>query len=542
MSSEAGESDLPRVLVWASVLAAVALGAVLRFAQLPQRGLIYWDEGKFALEGIRLQAATGMLIGHHAYALAGKAVGTAKPGHALLIALAYSVFGVHASSSLYLDAALSVAGIGVAYFLGNRLFGCWAGIAGALLLAVSEYDVIYARSALSESDASTLFLVAVLVWLWRAAPRASADIRGRCPYAGDIIAAGIVMGAAFSVNYRLIVYIAVAVAIDIIVFRRRGEWMRPAARLFLWVAGLATVPIIWQIAGIFAANHGVTLFRSELNGTPQTYLSEVAYQLHGGKQSVIHFTPLPYLQWWIVRQGWLASALLLAAFLYAARRRTFPWLLCSALLVLPYVVWVFAPFNVPRNLSPALPFASMLAGAALVELPDFMRRYSRLAFAVAAILLAIMGSAMSWRLTNVQSGFAAASRYVETRGHNRVLTSSEIEAFYFRGSGRYCDSAPFPLRRVDLKAYIRAGYTYAIFDRHRETALVALVMRRLRPIAHFSALGINNIGENLIRSENGRAPHANLPYEYVRVYDLTGLHLVASGHATTSRCNRDHVI
>ncbi|MGH2442745.1 MAG: hypothetical protein ACRDFX_06240 [Chloroflexota bacterium] len=38
----------------ATLIAIVALGAALRFSFLTDRGLIYWDEAKFALEGIRL--------------------------------------------------------------------------------------------------------------------------------------------------------------------------------------------------------------------------------------------------------------------------------------------------------------------------------------------------------------------------------------------------------------------------------------------------------------------------------------------------------
>ena len=143
----------------------LVLAAVLRLHSLSGRGLLYWDEAKFSLEGVRLEAYLQAIFGHPALLTAGKSVGTAKPTHALLIALSYAVFGIHDYAPLYMDAVASVVGVALAYFLGKRLFGPIPGLVGALFLAVSEYDVIYARSALSESDADALFLAGVLLWV-----------------------------------------------------------------------------------------------------------------------------------------------------------------------------------------------------------------------------------------------------------------------------------------------------------------------------------------------------------------------------------------
>ena len=107
-------------------VAAVALilvaAAVLRFAELPARGLIYWDEGKFLLEVVRLETALRILAGAHASLPAGKAIGTAKPTHALLIALSFALFGVHDYAALLLSAfAGVVAGLGLVSLAGFGL-------------------------------------------------------------------------------------------------------------------------------------------------------------------------------------------------------------------------------------------------------------------------------------------------------------------------------------------------------------------------------------------------------------------------------------
>ncbi len=147
------------------LLGILALAALLRFDQLGQRGLIYWDEGKFALEGVRMLAYLQSWFGQHFYSWVGKSVGTAKPTHALLIGLSYAIFGIHDYAALYMDAFFSVLEVAVLYLLARKLFGPSVALIATLFLAVSEYDVIYARSALSESDADLLFLIGVFVWI-----------------------------------------------------------------------------------------------------------------------------------------------------------------------------------------------------------------------------------------------------------------------------------------------------------------------------------------------------------------------------------------
>src|SRR5947209_2100450 len=129
------------------LLPAVLLTAgILRFHALSQRGLVYWDEAKFALEGLRLLAGTQAALGAHISPLAGKAIGTAKPTHALLIALSYAVLGTQDRAPLFLDAVCSCLEIVVLYLLGRRFFGPVVALLAALFLAVSRYDIIYAPS------------------------------------------------------------------------------------------------------------------------------------------------------------------------------------------------------------------------------------------------------------------------------------------------------------------------------------------------------------------------------------------------------------
>ena len=531
----------------ASLAAILGLAALLRFYALPQRGFIYWDEAKFALEGIRVQAALQALLGSHVSLVVGKAVGTAKPTHALLIGLAYGLFGVHDYAPLLLNAAASVAAVALLYLIARRLFGPLIGLLAALFLAVSQYDIIYARSALSESDANVFLLAGLLIWLagWEWSPSAPEPRRarsdeGRMQYAPT--PAGVLMGIAFTTNYRLIVYIVAAVAFDLVWSWRQAGWRRAGWRALGWLGGLAVAPLLWQLVDLITRARGLALFRSEITGRPTSYLGQAFFQLHEGKQSVLRFQPLLYLQWYVVREGWPMSLLILLGLALALWRRSFPWLVLGTLVIVPYLVYVFAPFVVPRNLDATLPFASTLAAAALWSTLGRLRS-SRLAVrltVVAALLLALLGAAFSWRLTATRSGFAQAASYVRQHGNGRALTSSEIVTFYLRGSGPYCNAPRLTKPVSRLASDIAVGYHYAVVDGYG-WVVTRFVRDHMQRVARFLASGHLSLDENLIRSENSHPPSTSTPHPYVDVYRLDARPVPTDPPVPPDVCDRNRV-
>lgn len=546
------ESSLIPTLIMLGVL---AIAALLRFVQLSQRGLIYWDEAKFALEGERMHAYIQSYFGSNVPLTIGKTVGTAKPTHALLIGLAYFIFGIHDYVPMFMDAFASLVSIGLAYVIGRRLFGPWAAVIGALFLAVSEYDVIYARSALSESDANALFLAAFLCWVidW---DRVAAVLPNARAFPSRLLVIGAVLaGASFTANYRLVVYIVALVGFDLVWTWKESGWRPAFRRLIPWIGGLAAVPVAWQILDIIARVNGHVLFRSEVNvlvksggtvlfknvseGGPEWYLVQALFQLHGGKQSIIHFNPLIYLQWFVLREGWGIALLVLIGLYFALRTRVFPWLALATVVVIPYLIYTFAPFIVPRNLDAALPFACLLAAAALVTLAERLPRdlLRRSALIVAGCIIAGFAASQSWHLRHEHSGFALAANYVKHRG-GRALTANEIMVFYLPGSpsGTRCDAPPVPYSLRKLSADRHAGYSYAVLDQ-QSTPAQRYISSHGRLVASYPAFGALNIGENPISTENGNAPNTGM-HEMVNVYDISGLHLPRPT-ATPDKCYRN---
>src|SRR5579884_2294800 len=312
---------------------ALAVGAVLRFYSLEQRGLIYWDEAKFALEGVRLQVALQDLFGAHLPLVAGKAIGTAKPSNALLYGVADGIVGVHDYTPLLFNALCSTLAIGIVYLLGRRLFSPAVGLVAALLLATSTFDIIYARSALTESDAGLIFLAATLVWTFAWGRVADRKERVEVRYLLPLFVAGLLLGASFTCNYRLAVYAGVLVGFDLLwTLVRSWAWL--PARALAWFAGLAVVPVLWQVIGIVAQQHGAVLFRSEKTAQPQQYWGQVLERVNLLGSSAATFD-WQQLQWYAQRQGGLMLVLLALGLAAVLWFRSFSWLALAALVAVP---------------------------------------------------------------------------------------------------------------------------------------------------------------------------------------------------------------
>jgi len=568
----------------------LVIAAVLRFASLDQRGLIYWDEAKFALEGLRLHAYIQSWFGSSPVD-AGKTIGTAKPTHALLIALAYFVLGVHTYSPLFLNAFCSVVAVGVVFLIGRRLFGPWVGLVAALLLAVSEYDVIYARSALSESDANLLFLLAVFFWVidWErlvaavsefkvqgskinggpgspgAQAVAATDPSASNTHTSDrrsigptrmLILSGLLAGLAFTANYRLGIYVLVLVVFDLVWVVREYGFRAIIRRFTSWLPSCAAVPLLWQLADLIARGSGHVLFRSEVNivvnsgkslilksaqqNQPEYYLQQALFQLHGSKGSAgLHFDPGIYLQWFFVREGWVIPILLVAGLVMAIRFRQLAWMALASLVVFPYVVYVFAPYVVPRNLDAAIPFVCLLSAAALVtaaeRIPrDLVRRVTVVGLGCA---IAVYGGVLTWRLTGERSGIAQAAAYVQSHG-GKALSSNEIMVWYLPGpaTGTTCLAPGLPSTKPQLAADRAAGYRYAETETI-DHGMAAWLAGYAKLVGRWPAWGNIKIGENPVGTENGYPPVQNP--EYVMLYDLKGLALPPPGNASVTQCIRN---
>jgi 4-amino-4-deoxy-L-arabinose transferase-like glycosyltransferase len=518
------------------LLPILLAAAVLRLDGLRNRGLVYWDEGKFALEGIRLLSVLRAFPAIGATSIAGKAVGTAKPMHALFIAAAYQLGGVHDSAPLFLDASASIVGVAVLYLFTTDLFNRRVGLVAATLLAVSGYDLVYARSALSESDATLLYLVSVWLW-WRAFYRTEGATATRL-----MLASGVALGAAFTTNYRISVYACPLAVFAILATIRSKEGPRRAYLTFIGGVATLMLPILWECIGLFARSHGVVLFRSEITNRPTTYWSEVVYQIHGGKQAAFRFDPLLYLRWYVIRQGWLMSILTVFGIVSCILRRTLAHRLTLSLVVAPFALFTFAAFIVPRNLDAMLPMCSILAALGLIDCLDAV--VPRAAFGasliVTTISIAIVCASLAVSLLTVRSGFVRAALALQRVRTNDAIIDDEVMEFYLRDSGVGCDGQRLPNHIGGLRADVASGARFAFVTSTSHVA-AAYLAHHAPLIARFHILGNAYTAEDLISSENGLAPTTG-GQEWISMYSLVHLRVPTTGRLHHVTCVLDRVV
>jgi predicted membrane-bound dolichyl-phosphate-mannose-protein mannosyltransferase len=127
--------------------------------------------------------------------------------------------------------ASSMLGIALLYRLGRRLYGTPAGLLAALFLALSPFDLLFARTAFTDS----MLVMWMLAALWAAA-------------AGRRFLAGIALGLAFATKQHALLAIPLAIALGWMHARPApGTWGRRAGELGIYTLGFAL-----PLAGVIA--------------------------------------------------------------------------------------------------------------------------------------------------------------------------------------------------------------------------------------------------------------------------------------------------
>jgi len=191
---------------WVVLGPIVLLAAIVRLWGLPSQPVLYFDSGVYLGEGAFLasaaQRAAQALVspgppGPVERIAQATAQGTdahppdiAKPGHAVLVALAMLLLGKTALAGSLVSALAGIGTVGATYAIGALGWGCRVAIPAALFLAISGQHLVYSREPLVESDGLFFATLAALVYL-------------RARGARGLVCAGLLYGVAFSCNNRL---------------------------------------------------------------------------------------------------------------------------------------------------------------------------------------------------------------------------------------------------------------------------------------------------------------------------------------------------
>lgn len=239
-----------------SALAAVtALGALIGAHNLGSKSI--WGD-----EAISIQYARGSLrsLGH--------VVANTDPNMSLYYFLLHfwvRISGEGAAAVRSLSLVFGVLALPAIYLVGERLFGRWAGVVAAALLAVNAYFVIY------EQDARAYTLVTLLVIL---SSYLFLRLIDRSSWGGHI--AYVIVSALAVYSHLFAVFVLLVHAGTLICLRRRevlsSAWVATAAALavlctplLVFVMHAGSGSIAWLPSPTFASVHG--LFTSWTGGS-----------------------------------------------------------------------------------------------------------------------------------------------------------------------------------------------------------------------------------------------------------------------------------
>jgi len=255
---------------WRVILALTAMAAVLRFWAFGRLGLTHFDEGVYA------QAGAWAIDPDRLFQLHPKLIAYAPPGFAILIGLAYSVFGVSDASALLVSAVCGVLTIPIIGWLGRRLLGAGGGAAAATFAALSLAHVAFSRKALTDVP----FLCAWLISLGLGVRFLERPVIGRA------LAFGFAVGLAQNFKYNGWVCLAV-VALAAAFGLTAPECRRPRAVLATFglgfVATLTAAICYWPWFAFVESQKGgyASLLRhhSTYLGGPASWPKFLAVQL-----------------------------------------------------------------------------------------------------------------------------------------------------------------------------------------------------------------------------------------------------------------------
>lgn len=237
------------VWVWLGLVLVVALGA--RLWHLDARGIYEYDEGWYLLEskslydaGVYLAGtATGEDLGGLKSYLKTRGnvpITSFKPGHNVNILIAFLFFGVSDYAALLLSALLGTATVFVVYLLGRDLGGPKAGLVAAAVLAVSAFNIGYARSAYAQADST--FFIALGTWLWL-----QAHLKNRTD---GLVWGGLAVGYGFTCHYNVGLVPLLLIAAEIAVRAEANvPWRRLARQLGLLCLALAIPLLVFELSG-----------------------------------------------------------------------------------------------------------------------------------------------------------------------------------------------------------------------------------------------------------------------------------------------------
>ena len=208
------------------LLSIVLLAFLLRVWGFSRLGLAHYDEGVYTLSGFWSLGGTqqGLLYPWQKF--------FSPPGYFLLVGVVFRLLGRASDlAAIAINIFFGTATVWLTAWMGRRWFGAAAGLFSAGLVALSQFQIAFSRTALTDTSFGFFFLLALAL-------AAMAIETGRPWHAAF---AGLAIGAAWNIKYHgwlLIPLATAAMAFEAI--RLRGETAKLRRLLLGWIVLVLT--------------------------------------------------------------------------------------------------------------------------------------------------------------------------------------------------------------------------------------------------------------------------------------------------------------
>jgi Dolichyl-phosphate-mannose-protein mannosyltransferase len=457
------------------LIGVLLVAAVLRFWQLGSMPILYFDSGAYLGEGRFLSsvaqratdAALHPLAGEPSNVFArvvqrvedgteGHSPDLAKPGQAILLALAMLLLGPSTLAAGSVPALAGVGTVAATYVIGSVGWSRRVGAVAALLLAVSAEHLVYSREPLVESTGLLFATLASLLYLRGILQPSHGSLR-------TLFAVGVLFGISFTCNNRL-AYLPLSFGmVELALWRGpKNASVRLATLALGFVAPLAVVEVAFLAAQGMGRVYGATPGFLD-------YAHQFANFVRMNPPSRRRFDQWPtFFADLGLMDGLPMLGLLLIGIvaLIARRRWTSVELVLVAFFGVPLVLFsVYSSGEVRmRNFSVALPWAMLVASIGLWGLADQLR-YSRIVAAVGLLAVGAVVLPHDVQIVTAPNAIPDLLGALRANGIQRVASTNGPVLSYYIGeedtNARL--RAAFINDEDDLRE-IAADYPYIVVD------------------------------------------------------------------------------
>jgi len=448
-----------------ALAAVLGLAACLRFAALDRQGLLFFDEGHLIMEArtcerLWILSARTLLPGTVTARMeARRAIGGeiresritfGKPAHNQALAVILSLCRRADRATFILSASAGVATVWIVYLLGASAYGPAAGLAGAFILTLSPYHLLYSREGLS--DSLTVFCWTACLAAWLRTGTLSAVI------------SGILGGLCIATNYRDLILPLLVLAVS----------RKQALRFAFWLAAFGLTLAAFEVPyRIWLAAAG-----PDVRFPQGTYLRQLGDLLsyHGaqgfgfsGFGAFAH-----HLSRW---EGAVSLIFLIGVLPFQLARWKGPDRGINLGLIIPWLLFSAYWDNAPRFFTPLLPLIALakgrwlLIGAALLTRPPAGGGASPLrglpplvakaAVGLIAAAILVLPLVPALRLVPRPTPYLKAVEFLLQSGSPKhVSTSMRIGRAYL-GDDKCLAS---PVSPSEIPGLRRQGVRYAVVD------------------------------------------------------------------------------